>query len=458
MSLGSFARAQAAVGFAVLAFVLSTGGPAQAETMAEALAATLRTHPALVADRAAARAAEANVSTARSGFFPMVRLNSEVSASNLYRQTGPAALNGRSGTLQADQMVFDGFATARLADAADADRAAAEADYRADANAVLFGALRAYIGVLRDRELLEATGRFVAEHQRSIGIVKEIAASDSGKQFDLVQLRMRAAMAASYRTEREGALAASESQFREIVGHRPQALEKPRRLEDPGFRSLEAALAVAEQSHPAVVAAAERLRKRRAEREQAGSVLLPRVDVTARYTKGWDRQTIVGENDEAFAGMVASYALATGGAQLAAIRNAELLEVSAAERLNAAKRDVREAVRVAWAQREALAKTVPLAAEYLKTAFEVVEGYEIQYGLGRRGVLELLIIRNEIYSSESRLLQLSYDQLLADFALASQMGTLLAHFPDVAEATPHRPPAPVLPVPRLPDSRDPLAP
>lgn len=434
MSSGWFSRLRPCAGLAFAVAVLAHPSAAQAQTLTEALAATLATHPALRSDRAATQAAEQAVYTARSGFFPTVSLNSEANANTLYRRGGPTALYGRAGTVRADQMVFDGFRTARITDAAEADRAALAADYQANANSVLLGATRAYIHVLRDRELLDAARRFLTEHKKSIARVTEITRHDPGKRFDLVQLRMREAMAASFVTEREGALRASESQFRETIGQAPQALDVPARLQEAAFESLEAALTAADTQHPAVVAAAERLRKRRAERAQATALLVPRVDLTARYTKGWDRQAIAGENDETYAGVLASYALSTGGAQFAAVQSAERLEASAQERQAAVRRDVREAVRVAWAQREALAKTVPLASSYLKSALEVVEGYETQFLLGRRSVLELLLIRNEVYTSESRLLSLTYDQLLTDYLLAAQVGVLLKHFPGVAVA------------------------
>jgi adhesin transport system outer membrane protein len=375
-----------------------------------------------------------------------VSLNSELSTSQVQRPGLAGGLYGRSATLRADQLIFDGFRTPRMIDAADADWGAAAADYRTEANAVLFAAVQAYLHVLRDRELLEAAKRFLDEHHKSIARVTEIASHDPGKQFDLVQLQMRASMAASFVTEREGALAASEGRFGEIVGHRPGALTKPGRLQLRSFASLPAALEAAERGHPAVAAAAERLRRRRAEREQAGGALLPRLDLSARYARGWDRQGLAGQNDEAYAGLLASYALSTGRAQFTALRAAELQEASADERLQAAKRDVREGVRVAWAQREALQRTVPLSRDYLKRAFEVVDGYEAQYTFGRRGVLELLLIRNEIYTSESRLLTLTFEQLAADYALAAQMGLLYEQFARAAAPgagpTPRPTPAP----------------
>ena len=61
-------------------------------------------------------------------------------------------------------------------------------------------------------------------------------------------------------------------------------------------------------------------------------------------------------------------------------------------------------------------------------------------------MLELLLIRNEIYSSETRLIGLTYDRLLADFGLATQMGVLQAYMPPARPAAPPGPPAVVTPL------------
>jgi outer membrane protein TolC len=61
----------------------------------------------------------------------------------------------------------------------------------------------------------------------------------------------------------------------------------------------------------------------------------------------------------------------------------------------------------------------------------VLDGFKTQYTFGRRTVLDLLIVQNEAFQAESRAIQLRYDRLLADFAVAAQEGRLesllLAH-------------------------------
>jgi hypothetical protein len=64
----------------------------------------------------------------------------------------------------------------------------------------------------------------------------------------------------------------------------------------------------------------------------------------------------------------------------------------------------------------------------------VVDGHEPPYALGRRNVLELRSIRTEIYTSESRLIGLTSERPLADYALAAQMSALMSHFPRLAAA------------------------
>lgn len=404
--------------------------PALAESLNDAANDTWRRHPLIQSDRSALAAGDEAVTTARTGYFPSVSVNGLINRDDINRLGSDGVFLGRSGTVEVDQMLFDGFVTANRDAAAQADRQALLAAFDQDANTTLMAVVRAYLGVLRDRELLAAARQNLADHQAAVKRVAEIASYDDGKAFDLEQIKMREAYASSFIPEREGALRTSESQFLELLGHKPRELTVPARPRGKEFGSLDAAIAQTEQ-HPNVVGARAREASRHAEREQAkGVVSYPRLDLTARYVKGWDVQALPGQNDETYAGLQASYAISTGGGQIATLRGAEQQEQAAHERVAAAQLDARENTRVAWMQRASIEATMPAANDHLVRARIVSVGYNEQYKLGRRSVLELLIVQDEVYQAQARVIQLTYDQLTADFDLAAQMGTLYRYLPE----------------------------
>lgn len=415
-----------------------TAMAAGAETFDEACAMTLKAHPAMRASLATVKAATEGVAVAQSGYYPQVALNSELNADNYARSVGSVGLFGREAGVSAQQLLYDGMITPSRVSGAKAEHEAQHADRLGDQNQLLMAVARVYIGVLRDREQAAAAKRNLNYHRESLKKLEEMTKHDQGKAFDLTQVRAREALAASNLVEREAALRASEAAYREIVGQAPGGLTMPQPPRGPVLRSLDQALATGQAEHPAVKAAASRAKSKKAARGEALGALAPRVDALGRYVKGQDRQSLPGQNDNVYAGVRASYAFPTGMGSIAQLRGADLVAESAAHKVEAAKRDVREAVRVAWAQREGIAGTLPLAVEHHKRVTGVLEGFKQQYALGRRNMLELLIVQEEVYSAEARKIQLTFDKALADYTIAGQAGALAALYalPEDAPVTP----------------------
>jgi adhesin transport system outer membrane protein len=408
--------------------------PAGAETLDEAWALTLTHHPVLAADSAAIDAARENVGVARSGFFPSFGVNSEVNSDNYQREVGSVGLVGRNVTVQATGMLFDGMATPGRLDSAKARLGGSQADRAVDANGLLYAVARAYIAVLRERAQVVAAKENLAQHEHSLAQLKEMVASDRGKGFDLVQIQARAVLARSVVTERMTTLQTAEDVYLELVGAPPGSLVLPLALPDAQFASVQAAMDHGTGTHPAVLAAALRKEEREADRKQANAAFSPRLDAISRYVKGTDIQSLAGQNDEAYAGLRASFDFSTGLGAFAASRAATAGVSQAANRVELARRDMREAVRVAWAQREGLSATLPLAVDHLALMRDLLVGFKTQYTLGRRSMLDLLLVQNETYVAESRTIQLLHDRRMADYALAAQVGAL--HVQPTAAAGP----------------------
>lgn len=409
------------------AVVLLLAGPACAETLAEASAFTMSHHPTIAADNAAIDAASESLTRARSDYFPAVSASSELNTDNYTRDLGPVGLFGRQAGLTASQVIFDGMATPGRVNSADATRTASRADHDVDANSLLLSVSKAYIDVLQARAQLTAAQHNLEEHQTSVKRLTAMVAADYGKGFDLVQIKARTVLAASIVTERKAALATAEDAYRELVGRAAGELEPPPLLTGTEFTSLDAALAAGSEQHPTVLAAVARRMGKEGDRGATTGALSPRVDAVGRYVKGADIQSLPGQNDEAYAGLRASYDFPLGLGTVAASRAANAAVAQAASQVDVARRDVRKGVCAAWQQRQGLIETLPLATEHWHQLGKELEGFRAQYTLGHRTMLDLLLVQSETYTAETRKIQLAYDRLEADYALAAQAGTLLKH-------------------------------
>jgi outer membrane protein len=402
--------------------LLLAAAPASAETLAEATAAAVQRHPTLKADVATVKSSDENVVAARSALFPVVVVGGEINLDRYTRASGPLNLTGRELGVEVNQLIYDGAGAWSQLTAVGAERDSLQADRDRNGNTVAFGVARAYLGVLRDRALLASAQRNLDEHHRSVSQLVAIVKHDPGKAFDLQQVRAREAFASSLVAERSAALQASEGTYLELVGRAPGALTLPAGLSGEGFDGLDQALAVAQREHPMVIAASHRAAAAKAEVGRARSGTWPRLFATARYYTGIDRQAVLGWNNEGYAGIKASFLF--GGETLPVIRTAREAEDAAEARVEAARRDAREAVRVAWAQRAGVIANLPPAEEALRQSMVVLDGFKTQYTFGRRTVLDLLIVQNDAFQAESRAVGLRFSRLLADYALAAQAGVL----------------------------------
>ncbi|MFN3429939.1 MAG: TolC family protein [Candidatus Sericytochromatia bacterium] len=164
------------------------------------------------------------------------------------------------------------------------------------------------------------------------------------------------------------------------------------------------------------------MQQRQAQHDGPEAQVQPRACEAVGCGHGLGRQGLLGWNNEGYAGVKASYFF--GGETVSTVRVAEESKLAAAARIDVAKRDAREAVRVAWAQRQGVIANLPPAEEALRQSTIVLEGFKTQYTFGRRTVLDLLIVQNDAFQAESRAVGLRFNRLMADYALAAQEGVL----------------------------------
>lgn len=400
--------------------------PVAPEVLADAIASGVAFHPNVRADRLTVEAATEGVRTAYAGFAPALKVDGEVNRNEFQRALGSLALSGRAAAGEVEWTLFNGGRNFQAVDIARFEREAVVQDYRNNLNTLLGNLSRAFVNVVRERRMVVVAQHNLNEHRRAIARVSAIVARDPGKEFDLVQIRSREAQAASILAERQGLLQVALSQFKEIVGRLPAPeLTSPGLFPEERFSGLEAFVRESLEHHPMVLSARARTYRRTAERLDALGSLAPKVEAVGRVVRGADRQGLVGQNDENYLGLRSHWTFGLAGREVFNLRNAANTEEAAREKHAAAQREVREKVRVAWAMREQVKAVLPAAEGHFTISGKVLEGFKTQYTLGRRNMLDLLIMQNENYQAEARYLQLKYDRLLSDFNLLEQGGLLL---------------------------------
>ncbi|MGQ0484191.1 MAG: TolC family outer membrane protein [Hyphomicrobiales bacterium] len=405
--------------------VVFFSAPASAETLNEALASAYSGNPALRAERARQRATDEQVPQALSGWRPTVTAQGDAGHNWSNTNTAPSTESDPAGvSISLAQPVFRGFKTINGTKAAEATVAAGRQDLLAVEQDILFRAVQAYMNVLRDRQI-------VAFRQKNASVLEEqlraaTARFEAGEttRTDTAQARARFSQSQSSLSGARANLAASVANYRRIVGHAPGTLKYPRVAAVP--QSLDAALAVAGETNPDVLAAAFVEEASRHSVEVVKGDLLPSLTLEATASFRHDPGSNAHTSDSATIRGVLSVPLYEAGRVYSAVREAK--HVASQRRLQVVEtgRAVRESVESTWSFLAASQQTIAAAKAQVAAAELALDGVRQEYQVGSRTTLDVLDAEAEVVDARIVLVNAERDRVVAAYQLLAAIGRLTA--------------------------------
>lgn len=397
--------------------------------LADALRLAYRAHPGLLAQRAQMRGAGQRLPQARAAYGP--RLDFELAYGyqrDNFEQPGGSyvARQGWSSTAAAiltqPLLTFGRNAAGERAAMARIDYQ--QAALRSNGQQVLFNAIRAFSGLMRDRNALAIFRDDLALlerefHDNSARFAKrEVTASDVQQVESRVELA-RAQLAAA-----ERAVASGEAAFRSTIGVPAGLLALPAPLPVP-VASVEDALAHGELHNPVVLAARARERISRAERDAARADLLPRLDLRGRAEYG----TLSPYSNALRQTELRGQVVLSGPIFESGLRHARLAEADAANDadwrlIDEAIRENRADIAAGWAEWQTLNASIePLrrAADAARRAFD---GALLQEKAGLRSTLDVLSLARELLTARNSYNAAQADAFVAQARVLATIGAL----------------------------------
>src|SRR5262245_8461388 len=209
-----------------------TPEPADAETLADALAAAYMNNPTLQAARAQQRQTDEQVPQALSNWRPTVSIDGEVGAA--WEETIIDGANNNTATrapksvaLGVIQPIYRGGRTVAQRDQAENIVAAGRAQLLSTEQRVLLDAVTAYVNVLRDLAVLDLTRnneKVIGEQLKS---TRERFDVGEVTRTDVSQAEARLALATADRIQAEGNLVSSRATYLQVIGAPPVDLVVP---------------------------------------------------------------------------------------------------------------------------------------------------------------------------------------------------------------------------------------
>lgn len=419
-----------ALSLGVASGALFIAGPAQADTLRDALASAYNTNPTLEAARANQRATDEDVPINRANAEPNVTVTAthiEFVRQSANSFTAPQRNLGVNAQLQVP--IYQGGGIKNSIRAAKERVSAGQADLRGTESAIFSQTVAAYMDVLRTEALAS-----LAANQVEVLRVNLEATSDRFEigdltRTDVAQSQSRLAVAEGNLQSAYGNLISARETYIQLVGKAPTNLEAPPPL--PGLPdTVGLAVVSAMDNNPDLIAAKERAEAAGFDTKAAGSARLPTISGFANADYSDFFGTLGGPIAAEFAqrettaniGVRVTIPLFQGGGPAARKRQAGARESAALEQVIATERDIIQQTRSAYASWEAANAVIESSKTAVEAAEVSLEGVRAENSIGNRTILDVLNAEQELLQARADLVTARRNAYVAGFTLLATMG------------------------------------
>lgn len=410
--------------------VALTATTASADTLREALSNAYRTNPSLTGQREALKVNDAGVAVARAAGRPQiigtVGVNRNLTRSGVIAQTQGNAKNiSLSGGVDLSLPLFNGGSVRNSVQAAKTRVEAGRATLRAVEGDIFTEATAAYMDVIRDRAIVELNSNQVRVLNTNLEATRDRFEIGDVTRTDVAQSEARLSLSRSALETARGRLAASEENYRRVIGQRPGVLAPPPPL-PPLPATADEAVRISLANNPDFIAAQRQAEAARYDVRVSEASRLPTlsgvlsgdyVNQVTGSTNGLDRSgtsTAIGVN--------ARVPLYQGGLPAARVRQSQALEGQALEARVGVERAVISATRSAFAAYQAAQQAIASNQTAVKANELALEGARAENSVGTRTILEVLNAEQELLNSQVALVTARRDAYVAGFQLLNAMG------------------------------------
>jgi adhesin transport system outer membrane protein len=415
----------------VLPFLVGVSCYVSADTLQDAVKATIDTNPTVLAAINERKAVAEEVNQVKAGYYPTIDLaigtgweltNSPATRS---RGDGEVHLNRDEASVQLRQMLFDGMATS-----SEVRRTKAKTNSRAfgvstAAENTALDAVEAYLNVLRQQKLVDLANANLEAHERVDEQISLRSERGVGRKSESQQSAGRLALANANLVAEQSNLDDAETTYLRIVGLSATELEDPESPLPLIPESVEAAIAVAINNHPTLKIAESDVQSAYAQHDSAKAAYFPRVDFELGATSNHDIDGVEGTNRDVTAMVRLRYNLLNGGRDTARRAETAHLINQAAEIRNNTHRQVEESVRLSWTAFQTVNNQMGFFEQHVESSERSRDAYQQQFNLGQRTLLDLLDSENELFVARTSLVNAQYDQLFAMYRILNSTGGLL---------------------------------
>lgn len=435
-----------AVGILSLSALFSTH--INAQSLEEAVASALDTHPDIRQSFARFKSKEEDVKRASAGYLPTIDLTAgygyEYTDTPTYRRNAINSIDGGDGRTELDrgefgisirQILFDGMFTSNEVDRTKFEASAEQWTLIANAEDLALQVSKAYLNFIKTKELIKLSEKNIASHQEIYEQIKERTDSGLGSIADLSQVTGRLARAQSNMISARNNNLDAKTQFIRLVNTQPQDLILPVPDADMLPKDKNRGLVFAIDHHPVIKSAQQDINAARSFKKSVKANYYPTLSLELAANSDNDLagesginqlgSDVGGHRNDATVMLRMKYNLFSGGKDVANERGAAY-KVSEAQEINySAHRQVTESFGLAWNAFEMLDLQKKYIKKHIITAKDTQVVYKQQFDIGQRSLLDLLDTENELFEARKDYLEAEFNELNARYRLLNVTGQLL---------------------------------
>jgi len=410
---------------------------ANALTIKDAVRIAISTHPDVRGAVAVENAGQQQILDDRSDFFPTIDGKAESGLAH----TNNSSTRGRSsrpnggqagvttlhnlGELRATQKIFDGFDTTSRVKAAENRGNAARFSLIDTTEATALRAVDAFLEVNRLREFVRLAEENFAAHVELVEDAKFSSEGGQGQGADVFQAQSREALSKARLREIRGQLRRAEADYNEVIGSFPETLDPAIPDSNEMSQSLDDALALAIKNSPVLNSKRSESFAARDDIETSKSSFWPTLDLELTSRRQQNTGGTRGPSLSHQGLFVLQCNFFSGGRDRARYNRSIKLAERASQEEASVRRLVEEQIRFDYANYQTAADRLPLLKTRVVASSEVVDGYEVQFTIGRRTLLDVLDVKNELFQAKIGLID-GFTQLKRiQFQFHATLGQLL---------------------------------
>lgn len=408
----------------VFCVLLSAPTSVIGQNLTEAVQIALSQYPTIQAAQSRVDAADYDIVRARGAHYPQLGWQG---TNSKYSDVGPNPFGPEDTWIQSPTMnlnIWSGWRIQSEVERAQSVHNAQRQQQRITRDEVAFLVVDAYLNWMRSSELVGLAQKNLAAHERLTRDVQKIAAIDQGRGIDVDQAQVRTENARLLLDQRltEQQIYSQRLQ-RMLLGRLPQNPDGYQNIKGVLPKNTEQALAFLTDDHPVIAQELAQIQGAEAAVRSAKSGFSPQVDLS------YQRQTAQGSGQgDYIAQLNVQVPLFDGGTAYGATRSAYAELDAAKQGLTEAKVTLRENLLASWAEYLSAKQRATLGQKQVVNAIKLVKGYDQQFRVGRRSLLDLLNIQDNLYSYQTNATNAAFEERIAKAKILAILNRLASTY------------------------------